>query len=148
MADPLSIAASIAGVISLADVVFSRTTKYVSAVKHADEEVKKFALEVNLLGGALSSLSKLASVLDADGLRNKQIDDLRMHHISTCHSTLHQIVQNLEKLEDKPLKRKVTWPFTSERTKESLSEVSRHKETINLALTATSMDTLLRNLSK
>lgn len=148
MADPLSIAASIAGVISLADVVFTRTMKYIKAVKNADEDVMKLSKEVLVLSGALSSLSKLAGELDTAGLRDKAIDDLRMHHIQACHVTLEKIIRGLKKLEESALKRKVAWPFTSERTQESLREVSRHKETINLALTATSMDTLLRILSK
>ncbi|KUI61259.1 hypothetical protein VP1G_11294 [Cytospora mali] len=39
MGDPLSIAASIAGVISLADVVFSRTMRYLKLAKNADEDL-------------------------------------------------------------------------------------------------------------
>lgn len=70
-----------------------------------------------------------------------------MHHIQACHATLDRIARDLKKLEGSALKRKVTWPFTSERTHESLNEVSRHKNTINLAFAATSMDTLLRMLS-
>ncbi|ROV93550.1 hypothetical protein VSDG_06755 [Cytospora chrysosperma] len=147
MADPLSIAASIAGVISLADVVFTRTMKYLKAAKNADEDVRKLSREVLVLSGALSSLSKLAGELDTAGLRDKPIDDLRMHHIQACHATLDRIARDLKKLEGNTLKRKIIWPLTSERTQESFREVSRHKETINLALTANSMDTLLRLLS-
>lgn len=147
MADPLSIAASIAGVISLADIVFTRTMKYLKAAKNADEDVRKLSREVLVLSGGLSSLSKLAGEFDTAGLRNQPVDDLRMHHIQACHATLDQIARDLKKLESNTLKRKIIWPLTSERTQESLREVSRHKETINLALTATSMDTLLRLLS-
>lgn len=147
MVDPLSIAASIAGVISLADIVFTRTMKYLRAAKNADEDVTKLSREVLLLSGALSSLSKLAGELDTAGLRDKPIDDMRMHHIQACHSTLDRIMKDLKGLEGSTLKRKVRWPFTSERTRESILEVSRHKETINVALTVTSMDALLLILS-
>lgn len=148
MADPLSIAASIAGVISLADIVFIRTRKYLSSAKNADKEVKDLAQEVLLLSGALHSLSRLAQALDADGLKDKHIENLRMHHIAACHATLDEVAKKLKKLEDNATKRKLVWPFVSDRTKELLAEISRHKQNIDLALTADSLGTLLQILSK
>lgn len=148
MADPLSIAASIAGVISLADMVFIRTRKYLSSAKNADKEVKDLAQEVLLLSGALHSLSKLAQALDAGGLKDQHIDNLRMHHIAACHATLDEVSKKLKKLEDNTAKRKLIWPFVSERTKELLAEISRHKHNIDLALSAGSLGTLLQILSK
>lgn len=148
MADPLSIAASIAGVISLADIVFIRTRKYISSAKNADKEVKDLAQEVLLLSGALHSLSKLAQVLDADGLKDKHIENLRMHHIAACHATLDEVAKKLRKLEDNATKRKLVWPFVSDQTKELLAEICRHKGNIDLALTADSLGTLLRVLNK
>lgn len=148
MADPLSIAASIAGVISLADIVFARTRKYISSAKNADKDVKYLSQEVLLLSGALHSLSKLAQALDADGLKDQQIEQLRMHHIAACHATLDEVWKKLKKFEDNGAKRKLVWPFVSDRTKELLAEISRHKENIDLALTADSMGTLLRVLSE
>lgn len=148
MADPLSIAASIAGVISLADIVFIRTRKYLRSAKNADREVKDLAQEVLLLSGALHSLSRLAQALDADGLKDQHIDNLRMHHIAACHATLYEVAKKLKKLEDDATKKKLVWPFVSDRTKELLAEVSRHKQNIDLALTADSLGTLLQILSK
>lgn len=148
MADPLSIAASIAGVISLADIVFIRTRKYLSSARNAEKEVKDLSQGVLLLSGALHSLSKLAQALDTDELKDQHIDNLRMHHIAACHATLDEVAKKLKKLEDKKTERKVVWPLVSERTKELLAEITRHKENINLALTADSMRTLLKVLSK
>lgn len=148
MADPLSIAASIAGVISLADIVFIRTRKYLSSAKNADKEVKDLAQELLLLSGALHSLSRLAQALDADGLKDKHIDNLRMHHIAACHATLDEVAKKLKKLEDNTTKRKLVWPLVSDRTKEFLVEIARHKQNIDLALTADSLGTLLQVLSK
>lgn len=148
MADPLSIAASIAGVISLADIVFIRTRKYLSSAKNADKEVKDLSQEVLLFSGALHSLSRLAQALDADGLKDQHIDNLRMHHIAACHATLDEVAKKLKKFEDNGTKRTLVWPIVSDRTKELFVEISRHKQNIDLALTADSLGTLLQVLSK
>lgn len=148
MADPLSIAASIAGVITLADVVFLRTKRYLHSARNADKEVHELSMEVLLLGGALHSLSRLAQALDTDGLKDQHVDNLRMYHIAACHATLDEIAKKLKKLEDNSTKRKLVWPFAADRTKALLDEVSHHKENVNLALTADSMGKLLQILSK
>lgn len=145
--DGLSVAASIFGIISLADVVFVRVTKYVKAAKNADKEVKELRQEVLLLLGAVHSLSKLAQVYEADGLKDISINQLRMHHISACQDTLDEIQKKLNKIGDNSLKRKLVWPFTTEKTKELLADISRHKDVITLALSAESLSSLLQVLS-
>lgn len=145
--DAVSVAASIAGIISLADVVFTRVTKYIKAARNADKEVGSLAKEVLRLIGAVSSLAKLAQVFETDGLGNRSVSDLRIHQIAACHNTLDEIKGRLGKLEGNNLKRKLVWPFTSENTRELLADVSRHRENINLALSADSLQSLLRLLS-
>lgn len=145
--DVLSIASSIAGIISLADVVFVRVTKYVRAAKNADKDIDALSKQVLLLIGAVSSLAKLAQVFESDGIGDRSVSELRMHQIAACHDTLDEIKRNLSKLEGNGLKRKLVWPFTTEKTKELLADVKRHKENINLALSADSLRSLLRLLS-
>ncbi|KAK7722873.1 hypothetical protein SLS63_009147 [Diaporthe eres] len=133
MADPLSIAASIAGVISLADIVFIRTRKYLSSAKNADKEVKELSQEVLLLSGALHSLSKLAQALDADGLKDQHIDNLRMHHIAACHATLDEVSKKLKKVEDNATKRKLVLSKTEEvqaNTEKILEDAKKTREII------------------
>ncbi|KAL1849146.1 hypothetical protein Daus18300_013351 [Diaporthe australafricana] len=77
MADPLSIAASIAGLISLADIAFIRIKKYTKSAKNADQDVRNLSQEVLLLGGALHSLSRLAQAVDTEGIKDQHIDSLR-----------------------------------------------------------------------
>lgn len=145
--DPLSLAASIAGIISLADVVFVRVTKYIRAAKNADKDIETLSKEVLLLIGAVSSLAKLAQVFESDGIGDRSVSELRMNHIAACHDTLDEIKRNLNKFEGKVLKRKLVWPFKTEKTKDLLADVTRHKENINLALSADGLRSLLRLLS-
>ncbi|KAI8267443.1 Vegetative incompatibility protein HET-E-1 [Colletotrichum sp. SAR11_239] len=148
MADPLSISASIAGLVTLADVVFLRLTKYIKSVKNAEKEVDDLRKEVNLLGGAVNMLSRLASGHEMeDEPFNK---DFRMHHIEGCAFILNEISQKTRKYDTNPKGKlqRLMWPYTSSKTKELLADLSRHKENINLALTANSMEALLRCLAK
>ncbi|EXF76380.1 hypothetical protein CFIO01_07637 [Colletotrichum fioriniae PJ7] len=148
MADPLSIAASIAGLLSLADIVFLRLSKYIKSVKNAEKEISDLCKEVNVVGGTVNMLSRLAASLEA--VDESLIQSFRMHHIDSCAAILSEIVNKTNKYEDKSggkLKR-LMWPYTSSKTKEMLADLSRHKENMNLALSATSLEALLRCLAK
>ncbi|KAI8188517.1 hypothetical protein K4K51_006680 [Colletotrichum sp. SAR 10_75] len=146
MADPLSIAASIAGLVGLADIVFARLVKFGRSVKNAEKEIQVLSREINILGGALNSLDRLAQVLKDDAFDG----NLRIQNIDDCRETLKEINRKLEKLEatSSLTKQKLMWPFTKDRVKEWLDELSQHKENINLALSANSLDAMLRILSQ
>ncbi|KAF4812999.1 Vegetative incompatibility protein HET-E-1 [Colletotrichum tropicale] len=146
MTDPLSIAASIAGLISLADVVFIRLVKFGRSVKNAEKEIQDLSKEVNLLGGVLNSLVGLARALQEGDFDT----NLRMHNIEDCSDTLKDIDNKLQKLEasSSSTKKKLTWTFTKDRVQDWLDELSQHKTKINLALSANSLDVLLRILSQ
>ncbi|KAI1413171.1 ankyrin [Hypoxylon sp. FL1857] len=145
MADPLSISASIAGLVTLADVVFLRLMKYVKSAKNAAKETEELAREINVLGGALNSLSRLARSFDDEPADTKKF---RMHHIEACSDILTNIQKKLKRFDSDSLKRKVTWPFQSGQVKELLEDLARHKQSVDLALSANSMDLLLRSLAR
>ncbi|KAK8137409.1 hypothetical protein PG984_002902 [Apiospora sp. TS-2023a] len=151
MADPLSIAASIAGVVTLADLVFGRLYKYAKAVKDVPAEVKQLTTLVNDLGGLLNSLARLARALEGE-----RFDvSLRMQHVDACNSVLASLDKLLQKAEKdlaKPgqldrIQRKLKWPFSTSQIKEYLAELSTHKDSIVLALSADTMNGLLQSLS-
>ncbi|KAK2034811.1 hypothetical protein LX32DRAFT_633950 [Colletotrichum zoysiae] len=144
MSDPLSIAASIAGLVALADVVFGRLVKYGRGVKEAEKEIRELAKEVNLLAGALNSLSRLARTLE-DELFDR---NLRMHHIEACNETLAEINKKMSKIDKDSIRDRLRWPFSTRRVKEWLEELSQHKDNINLALSANTMDAMLRLLAQ
>ncbi|KAI3532766.1 hypothetical protein CSPX01_13226 [Colletotrichum filicis] len=148
MADPLSIAASIAGLLSLADIVFLRLSKYIKSVKNAEQEISDLCKEVNSVGGTVNMLSRLATSLEAEN--ESSIQGFRMHHVDGCAAILSEIVNKTKKYEDKSggKLKKLLWPYTSSKSKEMLADLSRHKENMNLALSATSLDVLLRFLAK
>ncbi|KAF6812509.1 ankyrin repeat protein [Colletotrichum plurivorum] len=144
MADPLSIAASIAGLVTLTDVVFDRLVKFRRSVKNAEEEIQDLCKEVNLLGGALNSLARLARALE-DGSFDT---NLRMQNIEDCSDILQEMDKKLRKLENSSMRQKLLWPFTKDRAKEWLDELSQHKANINLVLSANSLDAMMRLLAQ
>ena len=151
--DPLSISASIAGLVNLADIVFGRTYKYMKAVKNAPKDIAKLTSEISALYSILSGLRLVSDQLESDVFESAT----RPYHIHSCQETLEKVKSILERdpaassLQDQPLqtlKRRLRWPFTASEVKDLLAEIERHKATLGLALNADGMSGLLRALSK
>jgi hypothetical protein len=64
----LGLASSIAGLISLTDVLAFKISKYYSLVKGAQSDIKDLLMEVQSLYGVLNSLKLLATCLEGDKL--------------------------------------------------------------------------------
>jgi hypothetical protein len=122
MADPLSVSASVAGLITIADIVVRNGYKYIRLFKDADKSVGSLVLAVNLLSGTLHSLRNIAERLDSD---NTSIGfTTQIHHVEACYQTLRKIMDLLDKFELSKTKgflqttaQKLRWPLTSSETK-------------------------------
>ena len=151
MADPLSIAASIAGLVALTDTLFRTVIKFSREVKGAKQEIANLATEVRDLSGVLHNLSLLAASLETC----TQETVFRLHHVNSCRqsiidvqSKLSKEVESLERPKtSKSIARRLLWPFTSTETKSLLSDISRHKDTMTLALAADNMKAMMECLS-
>ncbi|KAF6219211.1 hypothetical protein HO133_005036 [Letharia lupina] len=87
MADPLSVSASIAGLITVTDAVFSRTFKYVKAVQGAPNEVSSLTLALGALSGILHNLRLVASQLEG-----KPFDTaIQVNHTCSCIETMEKV---------------------------------------------------------
>lgn len=151
MAEPLSISASIAGLVNLAELVLGRVYKYVKDVKNAPKDITVLSTEIGAIYGMLSNLRLLSEQLESDKFQST----IRVHHVYACQQTLEKVISILEK-DDVPLlhsqrlgtlKRALQWPFTSSEVKTLVDEIARHKATLILALNADGMVGLLRALS-
>ena len=148
----LAVAASIAGLVNLADSVFCHTYKYVRTIKSATKDIASLLSEMNALYGVLTQLRLLYGPLEDHFLGSRS----QGHHIHSCFETLERIEMRLKK-EDTTLvqaqrsevvKRKLRWPFTSSEVKELVIEIERHKSTLGLALQVDGMAGLLQALSR
>ncbi|ERF71769.1 hypothetical protein EPUS_01684 [Endocarpon pusillum Z07020] len=153
MADPLSISASVAGLITVADIVIRNGHKYIKAVKNADKTVVSLMREVNLLSGTLHSLRNVAEGLEdeAESFRFTT----KVHHVEYCYQTLRKINLLLENFELSKSKgvlhsaaQRLRWPLSVSETKELMAEVERHRTILGLALQADEMSALLTLLAK
>lgn len=152
MTDPLSVSASISGLVTLADIVFRRTYKYVKAIKKASKEISALSAEIGALYGILSNLQLVSRQLEDETFESTT----RIHHIYSCYQTLEHVKSILDRddtssLHDQrleTLKRKLRWPFTSSEVKDLIAEIERHKTTLGLALNVDCMSGLLQALSR
>jgi hypothetical protein len=151
MADPLSISAGIAGLVTLADAIFRGAFHYSRTAKGALAEVAGIATETQNLAGILHRLSLLASALEIDAPESS----LRLHHIISCRQLLLRVEKSIAKAKPElessrkrdVISRSLKWPFSATETKEILREITWHKETLSLALSADSMAALCQSLA-
>ncbi|MCJ1245363.1 hypothetical protein MMC30_002567 [Trapelia coarctata] len=151
--DPLSLSASIAGLITLADVVVDRVYTYIKGVKNARKEIAALLAEVTGLFGILNSLRLVVARYEEPGVQFQST--MQINHVYACDNTLVKIKALIDK--DDPsqagssferMKRQLHWPLTGSETKELTAEVERHKSTLSLALNADGMNALLQALSR
>ncbi|CAN9442142.1 unnamed protein product [Alternaria alternata] len=149
--DPLSVAGSIAGLISLSDTIFRKLYHYVKDVKNAEKEVQDLKNEVAALNGVLHNLHLIAQDLETSSLQDISI---RPDHINSCLATLYQLDEKMNKaaIFDKGKIRatvhKLSWPFKSVNAKKFLEDIRSHRNYLNFALSADTMAALLQCLSK
>lgn len=151
--DPLSLSASIAGVASLADDVFTAVFKYAKAVKDARSDVQRLSEEISELVTMLRTLKALAADLESDGDKFNPL--LSAHLLNQFQRTLTKIESRVKKGLDSfkqskldGVMRRLKWPLSVSETKELLDDLSRHKSTIAMALSADSMREIQLLLSK
>lgn len=151
MADPLSIASGIAGLLNIAGLVFSRTYKFAKAAKGAESNIKALADEVRTLAGLLQSLSLVATELETSPADSA----FRLHHVISCQQLLLRIERRTKEADPtqygestaRAFLKKLKWPFSSTETMELVTEVSRHQRLITVALSADSITSLQQLLS-
>ena len=130
MTDPLSISASIAGLLNLTDMIFQRTYGYFKAVKRAPKEISALSNEIGALYGVLSNLYLVCRQLEHEQAGSTT----RIHHIHSCYQTLEHIESILDRdkgssLRGEPLeslKRNLKWPFRSSEKLQKSSVIKQH----------------------
>ncbi|KAI0185482.1 hypothetical protein EV127DRAFT_441261 [Xylaria flabelliformis] len=148
--DPLSVAASIAGLVTLADAVFRRVYKYYKSASDASNEIKELADRIQSLAGILHSLGILADALEQDGTHST----IQMTHVADATRLLGEIQARLDKFKPNVnstklgvIEKSLKWPFTKTRTKDLTEKLTQQHQMIGLALHADSLSNLVKLLN-
>ncbi|MCJ1242962.1 hypothetical protein MMC30_000158 [Trapelia coarctata] len=148
--DPLSITSGIVGLVSLADMVVRRLATYVCEVKDAEANIAALLAETSNVLGILRTLDLLVKHYS-----DEEVPSIQTHYMYACHSTLDRLRLCLEEADPstergplKVLKKKMRWPMSKPSTDGFIQELERHKSTLNLALSADSLATLMQTLTQ
>lgn len=151
-------AASVAGLIALADLVFRYSVKYTKSSKGARKEIEDLSRETGNLALVLHRLSfvaiRLAETQSCDG--TEVPSNITLHHLYDCEQLLVRLKKRLGSAESdissvsriERFQGHLKWPFSSTEAKEILQDLERHKHTIDLALAADSLNSLILLLSR
>jgi hypothetical protein len=140
----IGVASSIAGLVSLADVIVLKISKFYSLAKGARNEIKELLLEVQSLYGVLNSLWLLARCIEQnhDSSENDPSSTPRMEHFQTCRKNLDFLTKSLSKFDfdqSKALeatKVSLKWPFKAHEIRDLVEKIARNKSDLSDALTA------------
>lgn len=153
MSGGLSVAASIAGLTSLASEAVKVSFRFAHAVGDAQSETTSLTSQISGLYGALCAVHLVALQLDEDGLGPQAF---KVEQVLSCQELLENIQQELLEYNEayvssdvmERTKQRFAWPLSSTKIKSWVHELREQKTTLNLALSADNMSNLLRCLSK
>lgn len=96
MADAgLGIAASIAGLVSLADIVYGHLRRFVRAYKDATQDIKQVSSLIRDLAGVLHSLELIATDLESNAQLTTDNAAIQVRQVLSCYSTMDRLQQKL-----------------------------------------------------
>jgi hypothetical protein len=140
MADPLSISASVAGLLSLVIQVADGTYQYVSSARSASTTISSLLRELRALKTVLVRLDDLthSSYTEASG----DAPIISPLDIEVCREDLQEIYRKLNnKLDGKGSTKalhRFAWPFLEDKTLQMVAKLHRYVEIFHLALSADS----------
>ena len=133
--DPLSIAASVAGIAGLAIQIAPSLKSYFSNVKHAQEDVARYANEVYGLFEVCKQLHVFLKTDTADSFETT--GSVLSRTVVSCEDCLRELARILQsKGPEKPdWTKKVKWPIYKKQVDEIISRLVRYTQLFQFALT-------------
>ncbi|KAK0513649.1 hypothetical protein JMJ35_004013 [Cladonia borealis] len=137
--EPLSITASVAGLLGLSQQMFSSAYRYARAVKGAEKDIASFTTEAVGLVALLKDVGKIAATLDKRS--DDSILDLK-DNLEDCQTTLQALTRRRENANPAVnhkgalvyIKKIVKWPFSASETKKMIDKLERQESSISMAL--------------
>ena len=135
--DPLSVAANVAGLVSLTLKVSSTIGSYCKSVKSARKDVQEVAQELASMHDVLRQLDEL---LRSQQLKTKVFESTSVlaTAITICRKNVQRISSKVQKLESDRLAsiwEKLKWPFSEKEMQKILATLQRCAATFQFSLT-------------
>ena len=151
MAEAVAVVPVIVGLVRFAEMVFTRTSRYVKEVKQGHKERSDLNEEIGALSEILRKLQGLCSVMKAKGDNERRQPFVQTRQLHNCRETLLTIKSKLDAYEGpshavRSASKPFWWPFASSEVKDLLAKIQRHKTDLSLALTADGMSGHLQTL--
>ncbi|MCJ1246910.1 hypothetical protein MMC30_004121 [Trapelia coarctata] len=158
--DPLSVAASIAGLYQVVDLAVGRLQIYVKEVRGAKKDIQTLTTSMADLAEILRKLGDLAAQIDTEGNEDtwSRALSIQHNHINACHRTIQNMQSILERSDPSKasssrdgLIRTLRWPFQLAETRSLIADIEKHKASLTLELLAhntSGIQGLLQNQSK
>ena len=147
--DPLSISASIAGLITLTELIVSHGYEVLKGIKHAKAEINELLAEITALFGVLQSLRLVADRFQGHAYESA----LQANYLGSCHDLVSRIRECLKQALPadhdgrwRAAGKSLKWPFSSHETKALIADVGKHKATLSLALNVDGISAILDTL--
>jgi hypothetical protein len=140
MSNSSSISRAVTGVVSLADAVFRRLFKASNGTRVDNDELKHLADKVRCLAGTLHSLAVTASAFEGEIVGPSP----RLDQLESCRRTLLAIDNGLAN----SLQGGVGPSFPSNDTRDLFQDIEEHTAALTEALSAISLEALLKSLSQ
>ncbi|PQE29608.1 Ankyrin repeat protein [Rutstroemia sp. NJR-2017a BBW] len=140
MAEALGVAASVAGLVSLAGTVVRLGFEYFKELKNAPEFIEKLIRETNNLADVLHSLKNVVEILEA---KYQPDASVQIHEINACQKTLETVETRLSKFQNMRPLDKIKWSFEKSAVEGLISDIKRHKTAITIAMGAKEMSVLI-----
>jgi hypothetical protein len=151
MADPLSLAASLAGLCTLAEAVVRTTRQFVKAVRGSEKEIAKLISSTAQLYGILEQIRLLEDGIEEEFSTFRMV---RAEDLFSCETTLRKLETLLRRSNPRTAsgflnttKKKLEWPFKDKEITDLQKEIESHKATLSLALNANEMYDIICILS-
>ena len=137
--DPLSVAASVVGLVGLGEQILSAAFKYAQAVRYAEEDIASIVRE---LTGLLKVLNEIEKLFDALDIEEEVSTTTFIDALKDCRSTPDNILGRPQ--DTKPMAssktrveqvvRRLKWPFLSSKTREMIADLERNKSLLSFVI--------------
>jgi hypothetical protein len=139
MADPLSVAASVTGLLTFATTILTKGYGILRSLQDSSKEVQRLLTELSQLTGLLCALAaqeeQAEKTAEVEEPRNAEISQVLESSLNDCRKAMKKLKEILEKLEkSRKAILAVKWQFLEPEINKMIEEIGRYRQIFMLCL--------------